>query len=280
MTTCDPHTTGTKNPEKHDRFTQNRLQEPILIKAWRENKDGKSLQRLIDNYQPLFGMQIKQILAGRSVNTEHRDDLRQECTLAFIKAVDAFDQSMNVSLAAFAQPKIRGALLTYSLDFRSSYRIGKGSDERKAYYAAQKLRARKAGEGDGTISETDIEKISKSTGSSMKATRRAVESTQTSQTSLDEPHENLVSKDHGEHYIDTSAHRRAMQEVNTFLKGISERNRLIIQKSFLSDDDPSNVDLSKAFDVSPERIGQIKRDVLKGLANHLVEAGLQMEDIL
>jgi RNA polymerase sigma factor (sigma-70 family) len=280
MLPCEKEETGIAQVQPGDVFQSNRAQEPFLIKAWRETRDGNALARLIDNYKPLFGNQIKMILAGRAISKEHRDDLQQECRLAFITAVESYDPNRNASLATHAQTRIRNALLQYSLDFRSSYRIGRGSDERKAYYAAQRMRAQKAGSGDGYIDEKEIEQISKSTGASVKATRRAVESTQTSQTSLDEEHDALTQADHGEKYIDSSARAQAMEEVRDFLKGISERNREIITRSFLSDDDPSNVQLSEDFDVSPERIGQIKRDVLKKLQEHLAEAGLDAEDIL
>lgn len=280
MLPCEEEQTGVAQVQTKDVFQSNRAQEPFLIKAWRETRDAKSLSRLIDNYRPLFGNQIKKILAGRAINKEHRDDLQQECRLAFITAVESYDPTKNASLATHAQNHIRNALLQYSLDFRSSYRIGRGSDERKAYYAAQKLRARKADSGNGYINETEIEQIAKSTGASVKATRRAVETTQASQTTLDEEHDALTSGDHGEKYIASSARAHAMAEVKGFLAGISERNRQIITRSFLSDDDPSNVELSEDFEVSPERIGQIKKEVLKNLQEHLSEAGLEVEDIL
>lgn len=280
MLSCENNTTGTAPRNTTDKFAANRLKEPSLIKAWIEKSDSNALNQLITNYRPMFGNQIKRLLAGRAVSTEHRGDLEQECILAFISAVNRFDSEKNASLATYAQEKVRNALLQYSLDFRSSYRIGRSSDERKAYYAAQKLHACHAGQGDGNITERDIKDISERTGSSMKATRRAVESTQSSQTSLEVSHDNLVSGDHGEQFLLKSSRDRAMEEVRSFLSDIPSRDRDIISRSFLSDDDPSNVDLSEDFHLTPERIGQIKRRVLKGLAQHFEEVGLDMEDIL
>lgn len=275
---CEEKTTGTAHPE--DRFAKNRAQEPFLIKAWKENKDSGALSRLISNYSPMFGRQIRDILAGRAINRQHREDLQQECTLAFIGAVNSFDPAKEASLSTHATNVVRGALLQYSLSYRSSYRIGKGSDERKAYYAAQKLHASRAGDQHANITEKDILDIAAQTGSSLKATRRAVSSTMTSQTCLDEQHDNLLCADHGQKYIETSSRARAMVAVSEFLASISARNKEIIERSYLNDDDPSNVELSEIYDLTPERIGQIKRRTLQGLAEHLQESGFDIEDIL
>jgi DNA-directed RNA polymerase specialized sigma subunit len=142
MPQCDTISTGTA---RADLFEANRAQEPFLIKAWREKKDGRALQKLIENYKPMINKQVFRILAGRAISDSHRADLEQECTIAFINAVNAYEAEKSSSLAAFAQNYTRNTLLQYSLDFRSSYRIGRGSDERKAYYAAQKIRAERAG---------------------------------------------------------------------------------------------------------------------------------------
>jgi RNA polymerase sigma-32 factor len=277
MPQCDTISTGTA---RADLFEANRAQEPFLIKAWRVKKDGRALQKLIENYKPMINKQVFRILAGRAISHSHRADLEQECTIAFINAVNAYDSEKSSSLVAFAEKYTRNTLLQYSLDFRSSYRIGRGSDERKAYYAAQKIRADRAGRNNDHISQADIQEISKKTGASLKATQRAVESSQATQTTLDDAHNDLIEADHGEAFATNATRKEAMKEVAIFLQGVSDRNRQIIQKLFLSDDYTSLVQLADKFGVSPERIGQIKKKVLGDLAKHLNKKGIDADSVL
>lgn len=263
-----------------DRYADNRVVEPDLIRRWKEQCDSDALQTLIKNYQPMINKQIRSILAGKTISINHKDDLVQECTMTFISAVNEWEEDRGAGLATFAKRRIRNTLLTYSLDFRSAYRIGKGSDERKAYYAAQKIRASRPGASGETLTQDDIESISRSTGSSMKATKRAVDSTQARQTSIDDVQDILISADHGDAYVASSSQVKAMEEVKDFLDSISERNRDIMMRSYMSDEDPSNVELAGEFEVTPERIGQIKRKTLDLLKDHLASQGLSADMIL
>lgn len=255
-------------------WDKNRAEEPILIRAWQERACSKSLDLLIRRYAPLFNAQISRILSGRSLGTAHIGDLRQEATLAFVQAVNAYDPTMEYHLSALATNYVRNALLRYALDFRSSYRTGTSSGERKAYYAAQALRARKTAAGESYFTDAEIEQISRHTGASMRSTKRAVAAVFASEMPIEDAHDIAEDQNPIAAVEDETSRERAMRHVHACLEQMNPRSRTIIEETFLTEDPATTSALAERFDVSVERIGQLRRAALTDLAIHLKSQGL------
>jgi RNA polymerase sigma factor (sigma-70 family) len=274
--TLAPTKAGVRGRMSQETMAQYREEEPELIRAWQEDGCAESLTRLLNRYRPMIGRQIQKILAGRSVGVAHRMDLEQEANIAFIHAVSSFNPDFGTYLSSFATSYIRKSLLRYALDFRHSYRIGTSSSERKAFYAALALRADNihAGKSD-VLNDEDIKNIQKATGSSEKATRRAVASIYASRTNIDDAPD-LVDTDKEDVAEKDLAIHVAMQTLAPFIEGLGPRQKAILQ-SYLKDEDIDAYALADKFDLTPERIGQIKRDMLADMALFLKKKGIEAE---
>lgn len=266
-------------PVSRQRMEQWRREEPALIRAWQEDNSDEALSTLLKRYQSLFRSQISKILSGRSVSPSHRHDLEQEAHLAFCQAVSRYDFNAGTPLSSFAVKYIRNALMRYTLDFRHAYRIGTGSEERKAYYRALSKRASKIHAGESEfLTEDDISQIQKETGASEKSTRRAVDSiysnTCTVEAALDvETDKNEQCLSENEMSID-----RAMEMLAPFVATLCPRKTAILAQ-YLSDGEVNGVALAGEFDVSPERIGQIRREMLGEMAKFLQEQGIDADSL-
>lgn len=257
---------------------RNRAEEPALIKAWQDNGCANSLTTLIERYRPLIGSQISKILAGRSVGRDHRQDLEQEANLAFIGAVSAFSPEFRTHLSSFATNHIRNSLLRYALDYRHSYRIGTSSSERKAFYAALACRAGRIHHGKSeNLSDKDIAGIQKSTGASEKTTKRAVASIYARSTNIDDELDltDGTSSCSAEHAISV---KHAMHTLEPFIAELPEREKTILQ-AHLAEGRVDAQHLGKAFKISPERVGQIRRGLFADMAIYLKSKGIKPDDL-
>lgn len=67
--------------------------------------------QLVQDYMPLVGAHIKRrVKCQRDGSRRNRDDLFQEGCLGLIRAALRFDPAAGISFAAFARPRIRGAV--------------------------------------------------------------------------------------------------------------------------------------------------------------------------
>lgn len=272
-------TQKSKMPVSRERMDQWRREEPALIRAWQDNSSSEALTVLLKRYNGLIRSQTSKILAGRSVSMSHRADLEQEASLAFIQAVGRFDFNANTPLSALVTKYIRNTLLRYSLDFRNSYRIGTGSDERKAYYAALTRRAQRIHEGESeNLTDVDIAAIQKQTGASEKSTKRAVDAIYSNTCSVEAALDVETDTNDQVQSTEDMSILRALKVLEPFVADLDARKAEIFRQ-FITKGEVDNQELSRAFDLTPERIGQIRREMLCDMADHLAKAGISSADV-
>lgn len=83
-------------------------EESDLWKAYKDNRDLKARQTLIESYQPLVfkaAMQFKLL--------ENVMDIVQEGTVGLIEAVENYDHERKVAFSLYALHRIRGRMLNY-----------------------------------------------------------------------------------------------------------------------------------------------------------------------
>lgn len=275
QTTARPCARKKYDPANLDKW---RSEEPALIKAWQDRGCERSLSTLLERYQGFFRSQVNRIVTGRSLPDGHYADLLQEAQLAFIKAVSGFDPQKGCQLSTFVLNHVRPTLLKYALDFRHSYRIGTGSGERKAFYAALSRRAANVQSGKGDVlTDKDIEEIHTRTGASRKSTDRAVKSLYTSQADISDGFD-IASEEDPEDHLSSMAIKRAMRVLAPFIAALDERQKAVFD-CFLSDRSVPAQDLAERFDVTPERIGQIKRNMLTDMGIYLKQNGIHSNDL-
>ena len=74
--------------------------------------NAKAFEELLAAYSPLIESMVSAFLCYDS-ETNEQDDLRQEASLAFYNAVDAYDPHGAVGFGAFAKVCIRNRLISY-----------------------------------------------------------------------------------------------------------------------------------------------------------------------
>jgi RNA polymerase sigma-B factor len=96
-----------------------------LLQAYRERGDLAARERLIEAYLPLV-----ESLARRFADRgEHLEDLVQVGSIGLIKAVDRFDPTRGVGLAAFAVPNILGEIKRHLRDRSGPIRVPRRHQE-------------------------------------------------------------------------------------------------------------------------------------------------------
>jgi RNA polymerase sigma-B factor len=91
----------------------------LLVRAWCERRDKEARRELIERHLPLVRAVVHRF-AGRG---EPLDDLVQVGAVGLIKAVDRFDPSRGVSLAAYAVPTIQGEIRRHLRDSAQPLRV-------------------------------------------------------------------------------------------------------------------------------------------------------------
>lgn len=259
-------------------LTRWRGEEPGLIKAWQERADSDAMTILLRRYNPLLRKLVREIIIGRAIPHIPRGDLDQEASLAFIKSVSDFKFDKGAQLSTYAAPNVRNALLRFVLDYKNVYRVGTSSDERKAFFAALTRRNEKIKQGEGgQLDPEDIEQIRKSTGASRKSVDRAINAVYSRSSSIEDSQE-LESLADIEENDDELSITKAMSVLEPFIAGLGERQKSILE-AIMSDKDISNQQLADRYDITVERIGQIRRDMLSDMSIHLKRHGISAPDL-
>jgi RNA polymerase sigma-B factor len=97
----------------------------LLVQAWCERRDAEARRELIERHLPLVRSLVSRF-AGRG---EPLDDLVQVGAVGLIKAVDRFDPSRGVSLAAYAVPTIQGEIRRHLRDSAQPLRVPRARRE-------------------------------------------------------------------------------------------------------------------------------------------------------
>ncbi len=90
-----------------ERDVNNRDTLLLLAKSGNAN----AFEQLLSDYAPLIESMVNAFLCY-DLETDEQDDLRQEASIAFCNAVDAYDPSSKVSFGAFAKVCIRNRLVS------------------------------------------------------------------------------------------------------------------------------------------------------------------------
>jgi len=90
-----------------------------------ESYDPAARERLIESYLPL----VRKIARGFAYTREPYEDLVQVGSIGLIKAIDRFEATRGVSLAAFAVPNILGEIRRYLRDLSAPVRVPRHEQE-------------------------------------------------------------------------------------------------------------------------------------------------------
>jgi len=251
-----------------------------LITAWKTHRDAPALEALIADYTPLFHAQIAGVMRGRVLSADHQADLVQECTFALMRAVEGYDAQKCPVIAPYLVRHVQGALRRYVLDFRAACRLGTSGDDRKAYYAAQRLRIRRLTEGQQALVESDIAAVAHDSATSLKTARRAVMSIHGGSVSLDEADQDGELHASPTDALDRSAIACAMAAFERHTASLPERTSTIVCETLLGHRMEGAVArMAQRYGISERRVRQIQTEGLEALRALMAQDNITADSV-
>jgi RNA polymerase sigma factor (sigma-70 family) len=249
----------------------------VLLSAYQQDGDTAALRAILDDYKPMFGKAIRELMRGQTLSADHQADLHQECMLAAIKAIDGFDLAKGTKLTTYLLMHVRGALKRYVLDNKAPCRLGTSSDDRKAYYAAQRIHATRSMEG-SAVSERDVQTIANDSATSLKTARRALTALQASPCDLDSVQDMMAEPDPTDSFLDRNATAIGMAAFEELVVLLPERTRDILVESFLSHHCDHVIHrLAEKHQITVRRVRQLQKEGLASLKTMMENQGLMAD---
>jgi len=242
-----------------------REEEAELARRWRDHNDFSAAQRLV----------MANLHAVAAIAREYRHfglpqmDLIQEGTLGLMHAVKRFDPERGFRLMTYAAWWVRAAIHDYILRNWSIVKIGTNKLQRRVFAGLQKAQHAIAAiegrldedvAGEYGISGREFQDVAQAflqrdfsldvedeTGQPMVI---ALPASDTS------PEQQVIESDWERHRQDTL--RQAM-------RGLSERDRTIIERRHLAEEPATLKELAEEFGVSIERVRQLEARAMKRL---------------
>lgn len=252
-------------------------EERQLIKKYQETGDTQAESKIIESYMHLIS-NIEKGLRGYRMETT---DMIQEGVIAFIKNLSKYDPDRGYELATFITPYVKNAMLDFVFKNSGLVRTITTKNHKKAFFNISRYKDSKgyindkslkqfASDYDMTIDKAKdaIARLSigydsiLSTGSSSEEQFEGGGYVHDLENSIPSPEDILVNSNY--EYLSTKALYEAIETLN-------DREKDILSKRWLSEETFSLSDLSKVYQVSPERVRQLETQAIKRVSKYMKE---------
>ena len=201
---------------------------------------------------------VLSILQRFSNSSENVDDLFQIGCIGLIKAVDNFDDTLNVKFSTYAVPMISGELKRFLRD-NASIRVSRSIKDiaYKAIYCKESIIKE-------TNTEPTIEEIAKHIGATPEEILYALDAIQ-SPVSLYDPvydqgGDTLYVMDKEEKWVENIV-------LNEALNGLSDRERKIIDMRFFNG--KTQMEIADEIGISQAQVSRLEKNALKSMKNYM-----------
>jgi RNA polymerase sigma-32 factor len=241
-------------------------EETALARKWRDSRDRKAGDRLIESHLRLV-VAAAVSLKGYGLPVA---DLIAEGNLGLLRALDGFDPERGLRFATYAQWWVRASMLEYVLRFSTPVKMGLSAERKRLFFKLRDAKARLKSGGGESLTPEDVAAIARDLGV---REERVIEMDQMlghSAYSLDAP----VKADGGTaSWIDILADERPSPEalaadreelalrrrlVGEAWKDLTERERAIVAGRTLREVPLRLEDLAQKYNISRERVRQIE----------------------
>ena len=262
-------------------------EEFFLINDWRDNKNPKSLQKILDSYLRLaVSFARKYSSYGLPI-----DDLIHEGVLGIMHALDKFDTSKDFRLSTYASWWIRASIQDYILKNWSVVRTGSTASQKALFFNLKKIKQQINDVSREFMGQSEIDKVSEMlnvksievqnmesrlTGGDLHLNQK-VDSDSENDNDLmslladerDNPEEIL------EEINDTSVKKNYIAAaINT----LNDREKKIIKLRKFKEKSITLDELGKTLKISKERVRQIETKALEKLKKSLLEISQQEKE--
>ena len=262
-------------------------EEFLLINDWRDNKNPKSLQKILDSYLRLaVSFARKYSSYGLPI-----DDLIHEGVLGIMHALDKFDTSKDFRLSTYASWWIRASIQDYILKNWSVVRTGSTASQKALFFNLKKIKQQINDVSREFMGQSEIDKVSKMLNvksievQNMESRLTGGDLHLNQKVDNDSENDNdLMSlladeRDNPEEIIeeinDTSVKKNYIAAaINT----LNDREKKIIKLRKFKEKSITLDELGKTLKISKERVRQIETKALEKLKKSLLEISQQEKE--
>ena len=253
-----------------------------LINDWRDNKNPKSLQKILDAYLRLAVSYARKYSSyGLPI-----DDLIHEGVLGIMHALEKFDTSKEFRLSTYASWWIRASIQDYILKNWSVVRTGSTASQKALFFNLKKIKQQINDVSRDYMGQNEINKVSnmlkvksmevqnmesRLTGGDLHLNQKVDGESENDLMSLladerqnpEEVYENFNDKQVKKNYINDA--------INT----LNQREKTIIRLRKFKEKSITLDELGKRLKISKERVRQIETKALEKLRKAILEISQQ-----
>ncbi len=257
-------------------------EEYMLAKRYHDYQDIEAAHRLTTSHLRLAA---KVALSFRHYGLSLAD-LISEANIGLMQAIKKFDPDKGFRLATYAIWWIKASISEFILKSWSLVKIGTVATQKRLFYNLHKIKSRLGLYDETGLNEETAEKISQMLGVSKRDVlemeqRLSGDSSLNTTLSYDSEtnHQDmLVDKTESvEEQLgysqDLNVKKRLLADA---LSHLSERERIIVQKRFLSEDPITLEDLGHQFGISRERVRQIETKAFEKISRLIKQSAAQL----
>ena len=260
--------------EKEDEFK--------LINDWRDNKNPKALQKILNSYLRLAVSYARKYSSyGLPI-----DDLIHEGVLGIMHALEKFDTSKDFRLSTYASWWIRASIQDYILKNWSVVRTGSTASQKALFFNLKKIKQQINDVSREFMGQNEIDKVS----DMLKVKSLEVQNMESRLTSGDkhlnqkvdsESENDLMSlladdrKNPEEVYEDFKDKSVKKDYINSAIDTLNEREKTIIRLRKFKEKSITLDELGQMLKISKERVRQIETKALEKLKRALLDISQQ-----
>ena len=257
-------------------------EEFYLINDWRDNRNPKSLQIILDSYLRLAVSYARKYSSyGLSL-----DDLIHEGVLGIMHALDKFDTSKDFRLSTYASWWIRASIQDFILKNWSVVRTGSTASQKALFFNLKKIKQQINDVSRDYMGQDEIDKVS----NMLKVKSFEVQNMESRLTGGDlhlnqkvdsESENDLMSllpdeRQNPEEIFETLNDNTVKKKyINSAIESLNEREKTIIKLRKFQEKSITLDELGKMLKISKERVRQIETKALEKLKKTILEISQQ-----
>ncbi|MDC0194859.1 RNA polymerase factor sigma-32 [Alphaproteobacteria bacterium] len=256
-----------------------------LIEKWRNNKDQKALQKILDAYLRL-AVSIARKYKNYGISM---DDLIHEGILGIMHALEKFDVSKEFRLSTYSSWWIRASIQDYILKNWSVVRTGSTASQKQLFFNLKKIKQQILDVSRDYMGQRELNDVSKM----LNIKSMEIQNMESRLTGGDVHLNQSIGDEDGNDLMsllpDTSPNPEEITETfydtkekNSWLSNaidtLSDREKIIIQARKLKDKSITLDELGQKLKISKERVRQIETKALSKLKKSILEISQQKKE--
>jgi len=260
-------------------------EEFYLINDWRDNRNPKSLQKILNSYLRL-AVSYARKYSSYGLPT---DDLIHEGVLGIMHSLDKFDTSKDFRLSTYASWWIRASIQDYILKNWSVVRTGSTASQKALFFNLKKIKQQINDVSREFMGQNEINKVSEM----LKVKSIEVQNMESRLTGGDLHLNQRVDDENENDLMDLLADERDNPEeifeelndnqikknyIESAIDTLNDREKTIIKLRKLKEKSITLDELGKMLKISKERVRQIETKALEKLKKSIIEISNQNKE--